>query len=361
MASAARLPQRLARRVASRPAPTPTATIHPAGRPFPNTPRVSADPPPVSLQELVSRKVIDLAALGGAMRETELDVAADFAAGPGRHAVVDSVLVSDPEAVLPAPLKGVLLYEVFRVHNGKPLYLEGHLERLAGSVVAEGLPADATLLPTLRRGTAELIATLETEEDTNLKVVVHQTTCAETGLPRLGHYLYAAKSFYPPPEYYRDGVSVRTIEHVRENPSAKVLNMDLKARLAAEMKLGFYELLLLKEDGSITEGSRSNVFCIKDGVLFTAPDELVLQGITRSRVISLCGSEAPVVPVQKEAITIPLLRCADSVFITSTSNGIMPVNSLLHDGATTSYDVQACETLQWLMSRFFEKDRVGAA
>ncbi len=48
-----------------------------------------------------------------------------------------------------------------------------------------------------------------------------------------------------------------------------------------------YEALLVNEEGYITEGSRSNVFLIKDGVIYTPADRDVLLGITRAKVIDL--------------------------------------------------------------------------
>ena len=48
-----------------------------------------------------------------------------------------------------------------------------------------------------------------------------------------------------------------------------------------------YEVLLVNRDGVITEGSRSNVFFIKSGEVYTPPTDAVLPGVTRTMIIRI--------------------------------------------------------------------------
>ena len=69
----------------------------------------------------------------------------------------------------------------------------------------------------------------------------------------------------------------------------------------------------------VTEGAHSNVHCIKDGVLYTAPlDNLILPGIARKNIIKCCKSLG--IPVKEEPYSLDFLRSADEVIFSSSSN-----------------------------------------
>lgn len=69
----------------------------------------------------------------------------------------------------------------------------------------------------------------------------------------------------------------------------------------------------------VTEGSHTNVHCIKDGTLYTAPlDNLILPGIARKNLIRICTKLG--VPVKEEPYSLDFLRSADEVIFSSSSN-----------------------------------------
>lgn len=82
--------------------------------------------------------------------------------------------------------------------------------------------------------------------------------------------------------------------------------------------------LLLDSRGIVTETGTCNVFIVKDGVLFTPPGDLVLQGISRHVIIE---ELAPQIGVRCEEAEFNLdaLFAADEVFTTSTPYCLMPV------------------------------------
>src|SRR5690606_32289554 len=74
----------------------------------------------------------------------------------------------------------------------------------------------------------------------------------------------------------------------------------------------------------ITEGSSTNVFGIKDGVLYTHPaNNLILKGITRTVVIE-CANEIGL-PVKEESFTKTEALAMDELFVTSTTSEVTPV------------------------------------
>ena len=69
----------------------------------------------------------------------------------------------------------------------------------------------------------------------------------------------------------------------------------------------------------VTEGAHTNVHCIKDGVLYTAPlDNLVLPGIARKNLIKICNNLS--IPVKEEPYTLEFLMNADEIILSSSSN-----------------------------------------
>ena len=69
----------------------------------------------------------------------------------------------------------------------------------------------------------------------------------------------------------------------------------------------------------VTEGAHTNVHCLKDGKLYTAPlDNLVLPGIARKNLIKVC--EKLGVPVFEEPYSLEFLLDADEIMLSSSSN-----------------------------------------
>lgn len=71
-------------------------------------------------------------------------------------------------------------------------------------------------------------------------------------------------------------------------------------------------------NGIVTECSHSNLFILKNGVLFTHPaDKYILNGIMRQNFIKL--AEDIRIPTAEKEFTLDSLKNADEVFITSTT------------------------------------------
>ncbi|MBQ2940868.1 MAG: aminotransferase class IV [Clostridia bacterium] len=69
----------------------------------------------------------------------------------------------------------------------------------------------------------------------------------------------------------------------------------------------------------VTEGAHTNVHCLKDGKLYTAPlDNLVLPGIARKNLIKVCNKLG--VPVVEEPYSLEFLLDADEIMLSSSSN-----------------------------------------
>lgn len=101
--------------------------------------------------------------------------------------------------------------------------------------------------------------------------------------------------------------------------NVKTLNL-LPAVLAAQKaeEEGCYETILHRGD-IVTECSHSNVSILKDGVLYSHPnDEYILPGIAKNHLFIAC--EKLGIPVVQRPFTLDELRNADEVLVTSSSN-----------------------------------------
>lgn len=210
------------------------------------------------------------------------------------------------------------IYEVIRIHQGKILFLEEHLDRLVSTSILVGISGFVDL-PDIRKELKKVIRENPGREG-NIKIVV-----AEGRLP--WYEVKFTPHRYPSLSESARGVAVAAFNNTRLNPNAKVWNID--SRLSANeiiQKNKLFEVILVNEQGEATEGSRSNLFWVKQGTLYTTPHEMVLPGITRQKVIELALESG--VPFNEKKILYDELSAVDEVFITGTSPGVLPVNKI---------------------------------
>lgn len=92
----------------------------------------------------------------------------------------------------------------------------------------------------------------------------------------------------------------------------------------AAKKAGAEECVMYRKEADginnrVTEGAHTNVHCLKDNTLYTAPlDNLVLPGIARKNLIKMCNKLG--VEVREEPFSLEFLMNSDEVLLTSSSN-----------------------------------------
>jgi branched-chain amino acid aminotransferase len=217
----------------------------------------------------------------------------------------------------PEFFSGTCFYEVLRVTEGCCIFLDDHLVRLNESLRLSGISfrlardqVSAVIQVLIRRN--GLVSG-------NIRLMVHVKTPEPPEL-----YSCCIPFYYPLAEQYKQGVSTAVYHTLRSNPNVKQLNpMYQKEMLSFMAERNIYESLLADEHDRITEGSRSNVFFIRHNTLFTAPDNAVLKGITRNKVILLC--KVLNYKLIKNAISIEDLNSTEALFLTGTSPKILPV------------------------------------
>jgi branched-chain amino acid aminotransferase len=138
----------------------------------------------------------------------------------------------------------------------------------------------------------------------------------------------------PTPEMYEKGVAVAIVSITRNSPSAidpavksgHYLN-NILALGEARRRAGAYEAILCGSDGSVAEGSTSNIFTVVGGEVRTPPLEVgILDGITRAKVLDLCRKNG--VRLVEMRMFPAELRAAEEAFLTSATRGVLPVTRI---------------------------------
>ena len=213
-------------------------------------------------------------------------------------------------------LEGKNIYEVIRVQQGIPLFLEDHLERFRASAAATGLhlnDSDTVLTKRIYH-----LVSLNHVINKNIKIILN----AEKGL-----LIFFTKSIYPPQDYYHNGMHATLLKLERTDPNVKTLRKDYQQVVLAERKKQLaHEVLLVDQTDHVTEGSRSNLFIVKNNQLYTSPAKNVLLGIVRKKTLELCTNLN--FTVREETIAVSELPEIDGAFITGTGNNILPIKSI---------------------------------
>ncbi len=231
--------------------------------------------------------------------------------------------ISDAELPLFDPLVYGQIYDVFRVENGRPIFLQDHLERLFNGLQQSHIAVSFSL-EELRSKLSQLIKESHAP-DGNIRIeVIFDRNSRQMQSWRACF----TPTSYPDPLMYENGVDCCLLERVRENPEIKMANPDLRQesdRLRSNQSV--YETILHSK-GILTEGSRTNVFFIRKNELWTAPDELVLAGTIRKKVIDIAQSIS--IPIYLYPVNIDELHKMDGAFITGTSPRVLPIRSIAH-------------------------------
>jgi branched-chain amino acid aminotransferase len=212
------------------------------------------------------------------------------------------------------------IYEVIRIMNGIPVFIEDHMERLQNSAAS----LDSSIQAIVQNITSDIekLIKINNYPEKNIKLLVFNL---EKEIP--DYIMCFIKSAYPSQEQYSHGIHSVLVYEERRNPNAKIINNQLRETVDLKLKeSNAYEALLVNNKGEITEGSRSNLFFIVEGNIYTAPTQDVLIGITRKYIIKACNNLN--IEIIEQPISFSMLDYAEGAFITGTSPKLLPIASI---------------------------------
>ncbi|MDO4869928.1 MAG: aminotransferase class IV [Bacillota bacterium] len=234
------------------------------------------------------------------------------------------------------------IYEVVRICAGKPIFASEHYDRLVKSLASVGKEPVVSLDEFI--GQIDQVVKANDLSEGNLRIEQYR----EPGDDTEHINIYHIPAVYPTDEMFAHGVTVAFMRAERDNPQAKIFDMQLRQK-ADEMieKTGVTEVLLVNRNGEITEGSRSNVFFIKDNTVIAAPQHTVLPGITRMKVLQIMREDG--IRYEEAPLKADEIDKFDSAFLTGTSKEVLPIATI----ESTAFDVDH-PILRRLMRRYSE-------
>lgn len=210
------------------------------------------------------------------------------------------------------------IYEVIRIINGIPLFIEDHLLRLLNSFQINKVNTTLNVFQLKTRIKALIEVNKLSIGNIKLQILSNNNN---------DFYAYVIPSFYPSQKQINEGVNCSLMQAIRNNPNSKTTNYKLvELAKIQKQKDNSFEVILFDEMNIISEGSRSNLFFINDGTIYTSPDEKVLLGISRKKVIEICNNNKII--VKKENILNSQLSDFNSAFLSGTSINALPIKSI---------------------------------
>ncbi len=222
------------------------------------------------------------------------------------------------------------VYEATATRNGVIYCLDEHIERFYNSakLVEIEIPMSKSELAALL---CDLVSKVDVS-DTNGETFLYWQITRGANIPRGHEFPVDAKANLWVTVTPRKLADVYKEMKVLSHEDIRFFMCNIKTLcllpnvLAAEKakKAGAGECVQYRAEANgiknrVTEGSHSNVHCIKDGKVYTAPlDNLILPGIARKNLIKVCASLG--VEVIEEPFSLEFLKNADEVIFTSSSN-----------------------------------------
>src|SRR5579859_1503430 len=228
------------------------------------------------------------------------------------------------------------VWEGLRLHKGKLLFLQAHLDRLYAGLQSIGLDIGLSR----EELTAELARTLAAnhmEHGAHLRLMVTRGEKAAANQdPRnwLGKPTIVITAEYKEPsaQILTQGLSLFTAS-IRCSP-AEMFDMRLNSHsrlnlitaLLEAIAAGADEAVMLDPGDHVSSCNATNLFWVRDGKVRTSTGAFCFNGVTRANVIGLCKANS--IPIELGHFPLRDLHLADEAFVTGTFGGLTPVRQV---------------------------------
>jgi D-alanine transaminase len=220
------------------------------------------------------------------------------------------------------------VYEALRSYNGKLFCVDSHMRRLKYSLTELNIKLDdINKFESVSLHLAEINKIFPDD----FSVYIQITRGVQ--FPRKHNYdddlsstvFVSVSKLKDNSEQIEKGVKIILEEDIRWT-RCDIKSISLLPSIMAKtkaVKLDAYEAVFHRDD-LITEGSHTNFFSVKKGVVYTAPlSNFILEGITREVIIELCIKNK--IKIEEEYIKVSDIKNYEEFFITGTTTEITPV------------------------------------
>lgn len=203
------------------------------------------------------------------------------------------------------------LYEVIRTEDGVYLFLEKHLERLKNNLEKSG---KSDMFETIKKHlkdfkpekNVESVMIMVDDKDVYIRdMEIREVTDLER----------------------EEGVFVKFFEFTRPDPTRKIYRKQFKDEIERRMKEEDVFEFLLTQDGEIEEGSRSNFYFIKDGLIYEPPSEKVLPGIVKSNFHHMLKEKYNINLIEKNIQKSDIINIGGAL-LSGTGMDVVPIKTI---------------------------------
>ena len=211
------------------------------------------------------------------------------------------------------------IYDVVRfVRKNAALYLTAHIERFINSADLEGINFDYSFMD-IKNLMIDCLKNIKFEE---FRVKIFYV-CGNEKIDKGLFFVFEdLTELMKTMKLKRElGVTLGTYQLERLIPESKSIEwLNLRVKIKNDYLSDYDEGLLVNDQDEILEGLSSNFFYIRNNKVYTA-DKNILNGVTRQILLDKMDIEPGFLNTND-------IKTIDEAFITSTSRGVLPVNSI---------------------------------
>ncbi|HSM95958.1 MAG TPA: aminotransferase class IV [Rhizomicrobium sp.] len=227
------------------------------------------------------------------------------------------------------------VWEGVRLHKGKFLFLDAHLDRLyagAKAIMLDIGPREAivaALKKTVQANRMETGVHIRLMITRGPKKTINQDPRNALGKPTV---VVLADYKEPSPEIVTKGLKLVTSRIRTTPPDMFDMRINSHSRLNFILAMidvidtGADEALMLDPNGHVASCNATNFFWVADGEVRTSTGALCFNGITRGNVIALCRANH--IPLKLADFPPDDVTRADEAFVTGTFGGLTPVREI---------------------------------
>ena len=232
-------------------------------------------------------------------------------------------------------LLGDGVWESFRLHEGKLVFIEDHMDRLfrgASQISLDPGKSRNQIMEEIHR----VISANQMHDQVHLRLIISR------GLKPTPYQAPWVISSSPTiviiPEYKKanprravEGIKLVSVGVRRGGPEIqdpRINSLSKHNCIAACIEAadkGGEEGLMMDPHGFVSTCNSTHFFMAKDGEVWTSSGEYCLEGITRGKVLELCNSNG--IPYSERNFTFEDVNSAEEAFVTGTFAGLTPVVS----------------------------------
>ncbi len=233
-------------------------------------------------------------------------------------------------------LVGDGVWEGFRVHSGRLLFIDEHFNRLWQGAMAIGLKINFSKKQLLEN----ILKTLEVNEmddgihvrvmlTRGIKKTPSQDPRLTIGSPNL---VIIAEHKVASPDSKSKGITLFTSTIRRGSPDYLDPKLNCHSKLheiqalVQAIEAGADEALMLDVNGFVSTCNATNFFMVKNNEVWTSTGDYCMNGITRQNIINICKENKIVCHEKNFSLTD--VYDADEAFVTGSFGGITPVKKI---------------------------------